>query len=71
MVLFKCKRSGNIMAVFVQSDIDVMRKHESYTEVSNVEAKETIEAETGQEAHADETVLIKKRRGRPKQPVVV
>ena len=33
MAIFRCKRSGNLMTVLVDSDIAKMRQHQSYEEV--------------------------------------
>lgn len=69
MVLFRCKRSGNIMKVTQVDDIVAMRKHESYTEVLN-EAIVAVKAEET-DAHADEATQrpvearVLKKRGRP------
>lgn len=68
-MLFRCVRSGNVVNIDQQDDIDRMKAHEGYVpvvdyvvEVPNENAKETDEAVQD----AKETQVLK-QRGRPKK----
>ncbi len=61
MATFRCKRSGNTVSFVNEGDIEGLRKHEGYTEVTDAETTETIKTESS-EAPAKEML---KRRGRP------
>lgn len=62
MTTFKCKRSGNFVSFSNVNDIEGLRKHEGYVEVTDVEAPKAIETKSP-EAPAKEVLTL--RKGRP------
>ena len=62
MTTFKCKRSGNFVSFSNVNDVEGMRKHEGYVEVTDVEAPKAIEVQSP-EAPTKEVLTL--RKGRP------
>ena len=46
MTTFKCKRSGNFVSFSNVNDVEGLRKHEGYVEVTDVEAPKAIETKS-------------------------
>jgi hypothetical protein len=79
MALFKCLRSGNVVNIDQQDDIDRMKFHEGYVAVEEVievsthlhgenhgvQIPQNAEAQAGQDAEAE--VIVAKRKGRPRK----
>ena len=59
MTTFKCKRSGNFVSFSNVNDVEGMRKHEGYVEVTDVEAPKAIETKSP-EAPTKEVLKLKK-----------
>lgn len=62
MTTFKCKRSGNFVAFSNVNDVEGMRKHEGYVEVTDVEAPKAIETKSPKTTTKEVLTL---KRGRP------
>ena len=62
MTTFKCKRSGNFVSFFNVNDIEGLRKHEGYVEVTDVEAPKAIETKSPKTTTKEVLTL---RKGRP------
>jgi len=70
-MLFRCKRSGNTINIEQPDDIERMKTHEEYTQVStHSQGEQHGLQETQQDAKAPEAeVKQPKRRGRPARQV--
>jgi hypothetical protein len=61
-VTFRCNRSGNTVSFTNENDIEGLRKHESYTEVKDVETTQTIENKPPTPPSQE---VLKRKPGRP------
>jgi hypothetical protein len=71
-MLFKCKRSGNTINVEQPDDIERMKTHEEYTQVStHSQGEQDGLRKKAQDAEAPEAevLTVAKKRGRPRTEV--